>query len=232
MNLTDSSPMYLQVARRLMDDMQAGHYRPDQALPSERALSEQFGVSRVTARKAIDQLVLQGLVIRKHGSGNYVSQMELPLPSLSGFSAQMQQRGNKPSSTWLKREIVLANAEEQLSLGLSPNERVVRLERLRLADDEVMAHELAVLPLDIVPDPGAIGDSLYQYLAENGRLPVRALQQIRAANATEAVAEQLGVEVGQAVLFVTRVGYLGSGRAVELTYAYCRSLNVAQTPSY
>jgi GntR family transcriptional regulator len=228
----DNSPMYLKVARKLMRDVQAGHYASNQALPSERALSEQFGVSRVTARKAIDQLAQHGMVIRRQGSGNYVSQVELPLSSLSGFTAQISQRGHRPNSTWLKRQVVVANAEEQMSLGLSSNTQVVRLERLRMADDEVLAHELTVLPLDIVPHPEAIENSLYEYLGKTGNLPVRALQQIRAANATQKIADWLGVEVGQAVLYVTQVGYLASGRPVELCYAYCRSLNVAQTPTY
>jgi GntR family transcriptional regulator len=66
----DSSPLYMQIARKLSDDVHNGRYQVDQALPSERALSELLNVSRVTARKAIDQLVDQGLVVRRRGSGN------------------------------------------------------------------------------------------------------------------------------------------------------------------
>ncbi len=131
----DTSPLYMQIARKLTDDVRAGRYQVDQALPSERTLSEQLNVSRVTARKAIDQLVEQGLVVRRRGSGNYIApRIEQPLSDLSSFSEQLQQRGYTPGSRWLKRDIVIASADEQMSLGLSPNTKVARLERLRLAD--------------------------------------------------------------------------------------------------
>jgi GntR family transcriptional regulator len=223
-NLNDNSPLYMQVARKLILDVREGRYQVDQALPSERLLSEQLDVSRVTARKAIDQLVEQGLVVRRRGSGNYVApRIEQPLSNLSSFSEQLQQRGYKPGSQWLSRTLVVAAADEQLSLGLSPNTRVARLERLRMADDIVMAYEVSVIPASVLPRPETVGNSLYEHLAETGHMPVRALQHIRAMNAPATLAGQLGVPVGQAVLFITRVGYLESGVAVELTHSYCRS---------
>ena len=220
----DNSPLYKQLARKLAQDVRDGRYQADQALPSERMLSEQLDVSRVTARKAIDQLVDQGLVVRRRGSGNYIApRIEQPLSTLSSFSEQLQQRGYTPRSQWLRRDTMLADADEQLSLGLSPGARVARLERLRFADDIVMAYEVSVIPASVLPRPEAVGNSLYEHLAETGHMPVRALQHIRAMNASATLAGQLGVPVGQAVLFITRVGDLESGVAVELTHSYCRS---------
>ena len=223
-DLNDNSPLYMHIARKLSDDVRNGRYQVDQALPSERLLSELLDVSRVTARKAIDQLVEQGLVVRRRGSGNYIApRIEQPLSNLSSFSEQLQQRGYRPGSRWLKREVVIASTDEQLSLGLSPNTKVARLERLRLADDVVMAYEISVLPYSVVADPQAIGASLYEYLSSINKAPVRALQHIRAMNSSAELAAQLGVPEGQAVLFITRIAYLGSGEAVELTHSYCRS---------
>lgn len=220
----DHSPLYMQLARKLAQDVREGRYSADQALPSERNLSEQLDVSRVTARKAIDQLVEQGLVVRKRGSGNYITpKIEQPLSNLSSFSEQLQQRGYTPSSQWLRREVVIADADQQLSLALSPNTRVARLERLRLADDVVMAYEVSVIPATVLPRPEGVASSLYAHLGKTGHMPVRALQHIRAMNAPPALADQLGVPEGQAVLFITRVGYLESGQPVELTHSYCRS---------
>jgi GntR family transcriptional regulator len=223
-DVSDNSPLYMQIARKLSDDVRNGRYQVDQALPSERTLSELLNVSRVTARKAIDQLVDQGLVVRRRGSGNYIApRIEQPLSNLTSFSEQLQQRGYTPKSRWLKRAIVTASADEQMSLALSPSSKVARLERLRMADDVVMAYEVSVLPQHIVPKPEAIGDSLYAFLESNGKAPVRALQHIRAMNASAELAGQLDVPVGQAVLFITRIAYLESGEAVELTHSYCRS---------
>ena len=82
----DNSPLYLQLAHQLEADIRAGTYRVDQALPSERVLSESLGVSRITARKAIDVLVEQGLVQRRHASGNLiVPPLEQPAPKLSNL---------------------------------------------------------------------------------------------------------------------------------------------------
>jgi GntR family transcriptional regulator len=223
-DLDDNSPLYMQLARKLAQDVRDGRYRAEQALPSERTLSEQLDISRVTARKAIDQLVDQGLVVRKRGSGNYIApKIEQPLSNLSSFSEQLQERGFTPSSQWLRREVVLADADQQLSLGLSANTRVARLERLRLADEVVMAYEVSVIPATVLPRPEGVANSLYEHLGKTGHMPVRALQHIRAMNAAPALASQLGVPEGQAVLFITRVGYLESGQPVELTHSYCRS---------
>lgn len=219
-----TSPLYLQLSQTLAQAIRDGSYRTNEALPSERVLSDALSLSRVTARKAIDQLVDQGLVVRRQGSGNYIApQLEQPLSRLTGFSEELHLRGFTPSSRWLTRALTPATPEEQLSLGLSPGAPVARLERLRLADEVVMAHEVSVLPQDVVPEPAAVEGSLYKYLRARGREPVRALQHIRARNADAGLAEMLGVPAGHALLFITRVGYLGSGQAVELTLSYCRS---------
>jgi GntR family transcriptional regulator len=219
-----ASPLYMQLAHKLAQAIREGRYNADEALPSERVLSESLGLSRVTARKAIDRLVEQGLVIRKRGSGNYIApKLEQPLSRLTSFSEELHQRGFKPSSRWLARGFSLAAPDEQLRLGLGTGERVARLERLRLADTLVMACEVSVLPETVLPDPQAVEVSLYAHLAKLGRAPVRALQHIRAINADPKLASRLEVPVGQAVLFITRVGFLESGQAVELTHSYCRS---------
>ncbi len=220
----DSSPLYVQLARKLGQAIRDGRYQADEALPSERVLSESVDVSRVTARKAIDQLVEQGLIVRRRGSGNYIApRIEQPLSRLTSFSEELHQRGYTPSSRWLERGIVAAVPDEQLTLGLSPGAKVARLERLRLADDVVMAYEVSVLPQTVLAHPDLVEGSLYEYLTGIHMAPVRALQHIRALNAQPRLAEQLGVPVGQAVLFITRIGYLDAGQAVELTHSYCRS---------
>jgi GntR family transcriptional regulator len=219
-----SSPLYMQLAQKLEQAIRNRDYKPDEALPSERVLSESLSLSRVTARKAIDQLVEHGLVVRRRGSGNYIApRLEQPLSRLTSFSEELVQRGYTPSSRWLARRCAAATADEQLSLGLSPGARVARLERLRLADNVVMAHEVSVLPEPVLPDPARVETSLYAHLATLGRAPVRALQHLRAVNADARLAQMLEVPTGRAVLFITRVGYRETGQAIELTHSYCRS---------
>jgi GntR family transcriptional regulator len=225
----DNSPLYLQLARKLGEAVRVGQYRVHEALPSERLLSESLNLSRVTARKAIDQLVKEGLIVRRRGSGNYIAPLAeqphiaLPLSRLTSFSEKLQRRGYQPSSRWLSRAIQLATPDEQLSLGLSLGEKVARLERLRLADDVVVAFEVSVLPQAVVPQPQKVTGSLYEFLNQTRAAPVRALQHIRALNANPRLAEQLDLPAGQAVLFISRIGYLETGQAVELTQSYYRT---------
>lgn len=219
-----ASPLYLQLALSLGKAINDGRYQAHEALPSERVLAEELNISRVTARKAIERLVEQGLIVRKHGSGNYIApRLEQPLTRLSSFSEELHQRGFVPQSRWLTRGFTPAAADEQIALDLRAGERVARLERLRLADGVIMAYEVSVLPESVLPDPESVSSSLYTHLAHSGQAPVRALQHIRALNADARLAGLLEVAVGTAVLFITRVGYLASGQAIELTHSYCRS---------
>ena len=227
-DLRDSTPVYLQLARHLETCIREGQFQPEQALPSERQLALDMRVSRATARAAIDQLVAQDLVLRKRGSGNYVAsqfapRLEQGLSQLTSFSEELRRRGYTPSSKWLQRAIVAPSCEQQLSLGLSSGAKVARLERLRLADGVVMAYEVSVLPQSVLPAPMKVTTSLYDYLKQHQKVPVRALQHIRAINAPAKLAQRLNIAERQAVLFITRLGYLPSGQAAELTYSYCRS---------
>ncbi|MBH9553698.1 GntR family transcriptional regulator [Inhella gelatinilytica] len=219
-----SSPLYLQLATALARAISEGRYQANEALPSERVLAEELNLSRVTARKAIERLVEQGLIVRKRGSGNYIApRLEQPLTRLSSFSEELHQRGFVPQSRWLTRGFAAAGPDEQIALELRTGERVARLERQRLADGVVMAFEVSVLPQSVLPDPEAVTASLYAHLTQSGQAPVRALQHIRALNADAKLAGLLEVPVGAAVLFITRVGYVASGKAVEMTHSYCRS---------
>ncbi len=220
----NASPLYVQLSMALSKGIGAGQFRAHEALPSERVLADQLSISRVTARKAIDSLVQQGLIVRKRGSGNYITpRLEQPLTRLSGFSEELHQRGFVPQSRWLRRGFATPAPDEQVTLQLGPGERVARLERQRLADGVIMAYEVSMLPESVVPEPEAVGISLYTYLAQSGHVPARALQHIRALNADAKLAGLLDIETGTAVLFITRVGYLESGKAIELTNSYCRS---------
>ncbi|MDE1948450.1 MAG: GntR family transcriptional regulator [Burkholderiales bacterium] len=219
-----STPLYLQVRNGLSRLIRDGRFGPEDALPSERSLAETLSISRVTARKAIDALVGDGLIVRRHGSGNYIAPLlEQPLTRLTSFTEELKQRGFVPSSRWLRRTVGAALPDEMVALGLAPGARVARLERVRLADTTPMAYESSALPTTVLPNPEAVSESLYAFLAASESAPARALQHIRATNATLRQAELLGIPVGQALLFITRVGYADDGRAVEITHTWCRS---------
>ena len=221
---TSATPLYLQLARNLEQAIHAGQWTADQALPSERTLSETLDISRVTARKALEVLLEQGLIQRIQGSGTFITpRLEQPLSRLSSFSEMLRMKGFVPSSQWLERSIGTPSSDELIRLGLSPNDKVARLKRLRKADDTVMAIEMSTLPASIIPKPQTVGDSLYEYLDGIGKPVVRALQHIQAINASDEFAALVGIAPGTAMLLMTRVGYLEDNTPIEVTDTYCRN---------
>ncbi|TWI56557.1 GntR family transcriptional regulator [Pseudomonas duriflava] len=219
-----STPLYLQLAQQLESAIHAGLWRAEDALPSERMLCERLSISRVTARKALDVLLAQKLINRTHGSGTFITpRLAMPLSRLSSFSDMLRGKGFTPSSQWLSRGLAEPTPEESLRLGLSPRDQVARLKRLRRADGVVMAIEHSTLPARFVPDPTAVGDSLYAWLDAAGLSVVRALQHVQAVNATPDMAALAGLEPGTAMLRLTRIGYQVDNTPIELTDTYCRN---------
>jgi GntR family transcriptional regulator len=220
----DPSPKYLQIARKMVDLIETNVWPAEQGLPSERQLVDLLEVSRVTARRALQVVSEKGLVVRKPGSGTYVApRLEQPLSRLTSFSDELRQRGMTSSSTWLMRDVAMANSQEMMALGLAGGTRVARLKRLRRADESPMAFEYSRIPESKLPDPSVVQQSLYECLDASGFPVVRALQTMSATNATAEQAKLLEIDIGQAVIFVTRIGYGRDGRPMELTESYCRA---------
>jgi GntR family transcriptional regulator len=219
-----AAPLYMQLADRIAAAIASGELREGQALPSERLLSEGLAISRTTVRKALDDLINRGLVVARHGSGNFVAapRLEQPLARLSSFSEDMQARGRKPGFVWVERGVFAPSPEEAIALGLSSGEEVARFVRVRLADGEPLAVERAAIAARHLPNPAVVDSSLYQALRARGLEPVRALQHLRAAAATPADAAHLGIPPGSPVMATVRHGYLADGRPIELTRSVYR----------
>lgn len=213
-----STPRYLQLAASMREMVQKGTFRAGEALPSERELASITGFARVTVRRAVDELLREGILSRRHGSGTYVARrIEQPLSVLAGFSEDMQSRGSRPGSIWLSRVLARPTPEEAMALGVRPDEQVVRLSRVRTADDDPLAIEHAVVPAALLPSPDLVETSLYAALAQHGYRPASGMQSLRAALATHEEARLLLVPVGSAILRIERRSFLENGRPAEFT---------------
>jgi GntR family transcriptional regulator len=218
-----SQPLYQQLQRALRDAIESQVLAADDALPSERQLAADLGVSRITVRKAIDGLAEEGLLVSRQGSGNFVSaRIDKNFAKLTSFSEDMRARGRTPRSEWLKRTTGTVSPEEALKLALSPGSTVYRFHRLRFADNAPMALEYATVIATALPSVEAVQDSLYDALEANGHRPVRALQRLRALLLNDEQAALLQAQPGDAGLLVERLGYLRDGRAVELSQSFYR----------
>jgi GntR family transcriptional regulator len=220
---SSDQPLYQQLQRGLRAAIENRVIAPDDALPPERDFAESLGVSRITVRKAIDELVEEGLLVRKQGSGTFVSnRVEKNFAKLTSFSEDMRARGRTPHSVWLDRSQGTVTPDEALKLGLSPGTLVYRFRRLRFADQAPMAVECATFVASCLPPLEEIGESLYLALEQLGNRPVRALQRLRALLLNSEQAKLLEAKTGDAGLLVERLGYLRDGRAIELSQSFYR----------
>src|SRR3954469_8329201 len=132
----------------MLDELTVGD-----ALPSERRLSTELQVSRPTLRAVLDELVREGLLLRRHGSGTFVAEPKIALPlTMTSFSEDMARRGMVPGSRVLSFEVVTAGAKLGQRLRVSPTAEVYAIRRLRLADGETMAIEFLNVPRALVPN--------------------------------------------------------------------------------
>lgn len=214
-------PLYQQLQRGLRRAIEMKLLVPEDALPPERNLAEEFSVSRITVRKALDGLVSEGLLTRRQGSGTFVaSRVEKSFSKLSSFTEDMAARGRVPHSVWLKKSQGTVSPEEAMSTGFSPGTPVYRFNRLRYADDTPMSLEYCTLPTFVLPSIDAVQSSLYVALEKAGFRPQRALQRLRAVLLTAQQTELLHGKEGDAGLLVERRGFLGDGRIIEFSQSY------------
>jgi GntR family transcriptional regulator len=220
------APLYLQLRRSIEDAVSRGLIGPGDALPSERDIATKAAVSRVTVRKAVQDLVKSGILVQRHGSGTFVAprleRVEQSLSRLTSFTEDMARRGMTGRSQWLDRGLYAPSPDEMMVLGLAANDMVARVARLRIANDTPLAIERASVSAGALPDPAAVGSSLYAALEGTGNRPVRAVQRISAANLGEEDARLLDVAPGAAGLRIERISYLASGKVIEFTRSVYR----------
>ena len=141
-------PLYRQLAKLLVSQIQAGDYQTGHRLPSERELSEVHQVSRITARQAIDLLFEDGMIYREQGRGTFVAEPRMRhLQGLTSFTEDMQARGFVPHSRVLTQEVLEADEELQNSLRISAEQRILHLVRLRMADGRPIALQASYISL-------------------------------------------------------------------------------------
>lgn len=213
-----SEPLYVRLGREIDHQIVSGLLVRGETLPGERVLAERLAMSRVTVRKAIDRLVESGRLVRRPGAGTEVAgRVEKSLTRLTSFSEDIAGRGLTPGCVWLRKERVRASRQETRTLDIPIGALVLRLHRIRTADDAPIAIERAVIPASILDDPETIDQSLYDALEAVEAAPVRAIQRLRAAGASAEDATHLRCEPDAPILVMERRCFDGNGRTVEST---------------
>lgn len=223
---THGVPLYLQVREKLRETL--SHMEAGQLIPAERELESRFGVSRITIRNAVDDLVIEGLLVRQQGRGTFVQQPKLTheLSAITSWTEQLATLGYTPRTSQSEIEEIDSPARVAFALSLEKGERVFRIKRLRLASEEPVTLMVNYLPSGLVPGlPGRIApyESLYEALEkEYGLEPASAVDTVEARAATEEEAQQLKIEPWASVICVTRVSHLEDQRPLEFAKAISR----------
>jgi len=220
-------PIYRQVADAIRHAITEGHLKPGELLPSEREIAMALGVAKMTVRQALLELKREGLVHRRRGLGTFVAfpKFEHRLSSLVSFSEDIKSRGMNPGSRILFFGHVPSDETVAAHFGIKEGELVLRIHRLRLADDQPVGVHDAYLPRDIpiFRDELEERESLYALLEEKGFQLVEAEEAIEAVPADPMQAELLGISVGDPLLKVVRTVFSNHRRPIEYVSAVYRS---------
>lgn len=209
-NASKPVPLYWQVSEEIRRMINEGTLKAGDKIPTEAWLQEQYQVSRVTVRKAIQLLLDQNILYRVHGESPTVavSRVNRQTSRLSGLSADLKKMGYTPSSLILCCEETKAPFEVAEAMKLQPNAPVYHLMRLRLADGVPLALHNCYYPMSrcrYFLSPTFHSSSVYQLLEEHGLRPTHATQTVSARNATSREAQLLSIEENSALLYIVRV---------------------------
>jgi GntR family transcriptional regulator len=222
LNESSAKPYYEQIKEYILYRINNGELAAHDRVPSERNLSEQFGVSRLTVSKALKELVLDGKLYTQVGKGTFVSEpsIDQTLDVLTSFSEEMEQRGQTPSSKVVRAGIVPARGALAQHLQIPGGVPVVQLTRVRLANNQPVAletaHIIAGLCDGILERFDFSHHSLYRVLQTHYNLRlVYADQEIEARMATPEEARMLSLESACPILSMTRITYGENQHPVE-----------------
>ena len=218
--------LYHQLLRILRGRIESGEIGVGDRLPSEAELVSDFGVSRTTARRALDELRREGLVRREPGRGTFLVSPRLRSNTayLHSFTEEIERWGYTPGARLISREEGEASEEVASRLEIESGEEVLFVRRLRLADELPIFVCDSYLPVGRFPalkdaDYGTV--SLSKLFQERiGRGIQNSRQWIGAAAATSDVAALLEIPPGIPVLHVRRISYVAGGSPIELVVAY------------
>ncbi|MET7640894.1 GntR family transcriptional regulator [Streptomyces sp. NPDC005438] len=221
------APRYQLIYDDLVERVRSGQLAPGAQLPSESDLARQYGVSRMTVRQALDLLDSDRYVIRRQGSGTFVSEQAGPgrrLNRLRSFADEIAASGGEVTSRVVSAETTKATAEVARVFGVSEGDMAHRVVRVRQIGGTPAALQDAWVPYSVAPSlcrEPLLNGSLYRTLSERYGVQLRYADQSMAAALLSAErAEPLGVEPGGAVLETCRTTYGATGEVVEFTRSW------------
>jgi len=225
-------PLYEQIERNLRELILNGRLQPGETVPPEWELARIYGVSRLTVRRALDDLARQDWLFRRHGVGTFVSRPPVAVitPSQLSFSQEMSAIGRRPSSRLLSCRVIPADPTAAHRLLLAEGDPLVEITRLRLADGVPVLLETAYLSSLRFPglqdSPTLETGSLYDCLStQYGVVIARVDNSLKAILLDHEKARLLGAEPGSPSIFSECLAYTVEGEIVEYSFSVAHNVH-------
>ncbi|WEV40169.1 GntR family transcriptional regulator [Lactobacillus sp. ESL0684] len=216
-------PMYIKIHNQIKRDIENHVYQVGSKIPSERQLSLKFGVSRMTLRQAIKTLEDEGILERRLGSGTYVASRKVQekMSGIMSFTEITHANGQVPSSKLISYQVGKPSLSEKERLNLADDAEILRMERIRYADEVPICYEVVTIPHNLIAkmSKADISTHLYRTLEQNNYQIGRVTEHISAAVANENTARLLKAKKGEPLITRLQVTELSTGVPFEYTRA-------------
>jgi GntR family transcriptional regulator len=219
-------PLYVQIREKLRSEL--GQMEPGEPIPAEMELEKKFRVSRITVRRAVEDLVAEGLLVRQQGRGTFVQRPKFTheLGLITSWTDQLRRLGFSPKTSHRKIQLEVPLAHVAEALCLAGQEQVIRIQRVRHANREPISYMINYLPARLLPgflERKFTEESLYEVLQqEYGLVPAIAVDTVGTRPASEEEVEALRIDRHAPVLNVRRISYLADGSPLELAIVASR----------
>jgi GntR family transcriptional regulator len=231
MNLKEGIPLHKQISDWLKQEIESGALEKDEKLPSENELSEKFDVSRVTVRRALQTLENDQLIYRCQGLGSFVTDQRTykSFSFLHDFTEELEGSGLEPSSQLIsfEQESIEGRNDILTYLGIENKKVAVKIERIRLGDDEPIAYDITWMPMfygQLIEDYDLEENTIFNILEDEYDIPIqRGCYRIEAAIADEMLADHLNVNPNDPLLQINRISYTIKNKPVYFQKRYYRS---------
>ncbi|GAA0292618.1 GntR family transcriptional regulator [Gracilibacillus halotolerans] len=221
-------PIYHQLEEQIKKKIESGEYSPGDSIPSEREYAEELGISRMTVRQAITNLVNEQYLHRIKGKGTFIAEQKLEqkLTGLTSFTEDMLARGMTPSNKLIHFEIIPAKESLAKELDIREHSPIYEITRVRLAENVPMALEKTYISANLIKGltEKIVQASLYQYIEEELDLKIgKASQVIEASLANKEEIELLDIDKHSPILLMKRITHLEDGNPFEIVKSSYRA---------
>ena len=224
----DPTPLYAVVESQIAADISGGQFPVGSQLPTEEQLIQRFSVSRTTVRKAIQNLSDRGLIEIRRGTGTFVAQPKITqdLTELTGFVEDMEALGHAASARLIDQRVIAADAYVAQRLRMAIGTNVIRIQRVRIANEIGMSFDETYLPLRIgekIVRHDLEANPIFTLLEQRYSIPlVEADYNLEAVSATSDVASALSVQVGSPIFLIERTSYTVGDQPVDYERLFYR----------